>query len=241
VSTDWRIAGVVNGIAYRELGRNRDIVLVHGLGMSSEYFVRFARALADRGWSPIAPDLRGPATPQEHARMLAAWADALGIRDAVWVGHSLGCNAVAHLPVRKKVFIGPLWTRRNPARLLPLLFIDIYRERLALLFHVARAYVRYGVFQWFATFRRYRDDLHRDPPDGRMIAGDRDPLPDRAYIPNLRFVRGAHACHFTSPRETALLATEPALDDVAEHQHDQSDEQRDHGHDPLPGAARDAE
>ena len=55
----WPIRGWHEGIAHREAGRWRDVVLLHGLGMSSAYFARFARALFDRGWSPVAPDLRG--------------------------------------------------------------------------------------------------------------------------------------------------------------------------------------
>ena len=123
----WPIRGWHEGIAHREAGRWRDVVLLHGLGMSSAYFARFARALFDRGWSPVAPDLRGfgessdgpPASPNDHAIQLAAWADAIGIRNAVWVGHSIGCNVVAHLStarpdlVRKVICIGALWSPRS--------------------------------------------------------------------------------------------------------------------------------
>jgi pimeloyl-ACP methyl ester carboxylesterase len=92
----WGVAGWTEGIAHRQAGHRRDVVLVHGLGMSSAYFVRFARALYDRGFDPIAPDLPGfgesvnasPADPATHARQLAAWAERIGIRDALWIGHS---------------------------------------------------------------------------------------------------------------------------------------------------------
>src|SRR5438132_10656698 len=57
-SFSWTISGWTNGIAHREAGRDRNIVLIHGLGMSSSYFVHFARALFERGWSPIAPTCR---------------------------------------------------------------------------------------------------------------------------------------------------------------------------------------
>jgi pimeloyl-ACP methyl ester carboxylesterase len=55
----WGISGFTSGIAHRQAGQRRDIVLVHGLGMSSAYFVRLARELFDRGWNPIAPDIPG--------------------------------------------------------------------------------------------------------------------------------------------------------------------------------------
>ena len=35
-----------------------------------------------------------------------------------------------------------------------------------------------------------------------MIAGRRDPLPDRAAIRDLIEVPGAHACHFSDPEES---------------------------------------
>src|SRR5438132_5617192 len=83
------------------VGSKPDVVLVHGLGMSSRYFDRFARALVERGYRPIAPDLPGfgdspnaPAGgPEEHAAFLAEYADANAIRETIWIGHSLGCNA----------------------------------------------------------------------------------------------------------------------------------------------------
>src|SRR5258708_6804877 len=189
--------------------------------MSGAYFDRFARALIDRGWSPIAPDLPGfgdspnaPASgPQGHAAFLAAWADAHAIRGAIWIGHSLGCNAVAHVArvrpdlVCELVCIGPLWSRRSPARLFPLLMLDAFREQLSLYIHVLRAYWRCGLWRWFATLWLYPNDLRSEPPSGAcMIAGEDDPLPDRRWIANLILVPGAHACHFTFPDATASAA-----------------------------------
>ena len=213
----WGLSGWTNGIAYRAAGRRRDVVLVHGLGMSSAYFIHFARALHARGTNPIAPDLAGfgesvdgpAAGPEEHARILAAWADALSIRDAVWIGHSVGCNDVAHLQrarpdlVRRLICIGPLWSPRHPSRLLFSLFIDAFREPLPLFGYVLRAYLRCGIGRWIATFRRYAKDRRSAPPECLMLAGKRDPLVDRDAIARLTFVPGAHACHYSNPEEAA--------------------------------------
>src|SRR5438045_18910 len=131
---------------------SRDVVLVHGLGMSGRYFDRFARALGDRGYKTFAPDLPGfgdspnaPAEgPAEHAAFLAQFADANGIHDAIWIGHSLGCNAAAHVArmrpdlVRELVCIGPLWSGRNPARRYTALIADAFREELSLYIYVVR-------------------------------------------------------------------------------------------------------
>lgn len=213
----WGVAGWTNGMAHRAAGRRRDVVLLHGLGMSSAYFARFARALYARGAHPIAPDLPGfgesidgpSAGPEEHARLLAKWADGLSIRDAIWIGHSFGCNAIVHLGrlrpdvVKYVICIGPLWSPRNPLRLLPALLIDAFHEPFALYSYVLRAYWRSGLLRWLATARRYASDLRGAPPNARMLAGERDPLVDRQAIPTLTRLPGAHACHFAYPEETA--------------------------------------
>jgi pimeloyl-ACP methyl ester carboxylesterase len=211
------------GMAHRQAGRKRDLVLVHGLGMSSAYFEPLAQALFDDGWSPVAPDLPGfgesdnaaAGSPADHARILATWADALGIRDAVWVGHSIGCNAVAHLAelrpdlVRRAVHSGPLWTaaRFPQARTFRNLALDAFREPFALYRHVVRAYWRTGLARWWKTWRRFLPDLTTPPPDTLMIAGSRDPIPDRRHV-HVVEVPGAHACTFSHPREVAAVLRE---------------------------------
>lgn len=212
----WGISGFTSGIAHRQAGRRRDVVLVHGLGMSSAYFVHLAQELFDRGWNPIAPDVPGfgesdnapPMGPSEHAALLASWADALGIGDAVWLGHSIGCNAVAHLAssrpdlVRTPVYAGPLWTQRHWSRVMFMLMLDALREPVALYRYVLPAYWRTGIARWWRTWRRCIPDLRAAPATGTFLAGTRDPLPDRSCL-TLREVAGAHACVFSHPKEVA--------------------------------------
>ena len=216
----WGIAGWSEGVAHREAGLRRDIVLIHGLGMSSAYFLRLARALFERGWNPIAPDLPGfgesvdgpPAGPDAHADILAAWADRMMIRDAVWIGHSIGCNAVAALKrsrpelVRRMILLGPLWsaTRHPFLRMAAMLALDAVREPLRLYRFVLPAYWRAGVGRWWRTWRRYVQDLpcSRVPRDAEFIAGRRDPLADRRCV-TPREIDGAHACNDSHPEQLA--------------------------------------
>jgi pimeloyl-ACP methyl ester carboxylesterase len=217
----WGISGWTRDIAHRQAGRARDLVLIHGLGMSSAYLERLAAALFARGWSPIAPDLPGfgesanarAGSAEDHARALEAWADALSIRNATWVGHSSGCNAVAHLArirpdlVRRRVMVGPLWTRsRFPnARMFAHLALDALREPLSLYRFVLRAYWRTGIARWLMTWFRLARDIAADraPSAGTLaIAGERDPIPDRRCM-RLVHVPGAHACLFSHPEEVA--------------------------------------
>jgi pimeloyl-ACP methyl ester carboxylesterase len=218
----WGLSGWTNGIAHRQSGRRRNVVLLHGLGMSSAYFEPFARALFEHGLNPIAPDLPGfgesanaPAmAPAEHARMLADWADAMQIRDAIWIGHSIGCNAVAHVArlrpdlVRRAIYIGPVWTRRGLVRVFAAIVIDALREPFALYRFVARAYWRTGVWRWWRTWCRYADDVAGDVPAGGVfLAGARDPIVDRARVA-VREVAGAHACQFSNAEEVASRVDE---------------------------------
>jgi 2-hydroxy-6-oxonona-2,4-dienedioate hydrolase len=80
------------------------IVLVHGFGIGSSYFVPLAARLSH--YAPVyAPDLPGhgpsdhdarPLGVSELAQALGAWMDAMGLRGATLVGHSLGCQVAAH-------------------------------------------------------------------------------------------------------------------------------------------------
>jgi pimeloyl-ACP methyl ester carboxylesterase len=212
----WGVAGWTHGMAHREAGTRRNAVLIHGLGMSSRYFDGLALELFRAGWDPIAPDLPGfgesgdaPASgPREHADMLAKWADALGIRDALWLGHSIGCNAVAHLArqrpdlVQKAVHVGPLWTRTPipSLRLMAMLALDGLREPMPLYRYVLPAYWRVGIARWWLTWLRYARDVAAEPPAHLMIAGERDPIPDRRRV-TVVTVPGAHACNVSHPRE----------------------------------------
>lgn len=225
-ATSWGIAGWSRGIAHREAGRRRDIVLVHGLGMSSRYLGRLARALFARGWSPIAPDLPGfgesanapSSSPARHAQILAGWADAHGIRDAVWLGHSLGCNAVDALQglrpdlVRRSIHVGPLWTasRYPTLRTMFMLMLDALREPLALYRHILAAYWRTGLNRWWMTWWRSERDVARVPhfdDETLLICGVRDPIPDRRVL-KLIEVPGAHACLYSHADEVAAVVGE---------------------------------
>jgi pimeloyl-ACP methyl ester carboxylesterase len=128
----------------------------------------------------------------------------------VWLGHSIGCNAVAHLArlrpdvIREAMYVGPLWTRtRYPSvRIFAMLALDALREPLGLYRYVLPAYWRIGVARWLATWRRYAADVTCAPPPGVCLAGGRDPIPDRTCTPTIT-VPGAHACVFSHPAALA--------------------------------------
>lgn len=120
------------------------IVLVHGLGVSSRYMIPTARLLAPH-YRVYAPDLPGSGRSGKPrgvldlaglAAALAAWLRATGLRNAVLVGNSLGCQTIATLGQRhpdlvaRAVFIGPTMDSRarTTHQQFWRLLLDSYRE-----------------------------------------------------------------------------------------------------------------
>jgi pimeloyl-ACP methyl ester carboxylesterase len=223
----WGVSGWNDGIAHREAGHRRDVVLVHGLGVSSAYYKPLAERLYAAGSSPIAPDLPGfgesadgpPASAEVHAQILAGWAERLKISNAIWIGQSLGCQPVAHLLrarpdlARAAVYLSPLWTahRRPLLRLFFRLLADIPREPLALFPVVLAAYWRSGLRRALRTARDHVRDMsaaHQLRENEQIAAGQRDPLMDREHLMSLApqaalELPGAHAMHFSHPEAVA--------------------------------------
>lgn len=77
-------------------------VLVHGIGVSSRYFTRLARALAAAGTVHVvelpgfggAPRPDEPLTVEEHAATVNAYVRSAGLEAPVIVGHSMGVQVV---------------------------------------------------------------------------------------------------------------------------------------------------
>ena len=95
-------------IAWRETGQGDALVLIHGIGGSSASWAHqfFDFAASHRvvawdapGYGGSAP-LRASPGAEAYAESLVAWLDALGIRKASLVGHSLGSLFVAIVAAR---------------------------------------------------------------------------------------------------------------------------------------------
>ena len=85
------------------------IVLVHGYGIGSSYFVPLAARLS-RHAPVFAPDLPGhgpsdhdarPLDVPELAQALGEWMERMGLKGAAIVAHSLGCQVAIHLAARR--------------------------------------------------------------------------------------------------------------------------------------------
>lgn len=149
-------------VRYRSAGSGVPVVLVHGLGVSADYWVRNAPIIAASGYRVLAPDLpgfgrtRGPAEGLDvpaQAEALRRWAAALDLPPAVYLGHSLSCQAVLELAAREPdmvrglILVAPTGQDASVRRLLRqgIGFLrDIRHESVKLASIIALAYLRAG-------------------------------------------------------------------------------------------------
>lgn len=211
------------------------VVLVHGLGVSSRYMLPLARRICPH--HPVhCPDLPGfgrtpgprALGPARMAGVLAGWMHAAGLEGAVVVGHSLGCQTVAHLAarhpalVRHAVLLSPTFDASARGMVPQALrwLGSMPWERPAILPVLAREYVDSGSRRILATLRRGLDDhieevLPRVPRPVLVVRGARDPLVParwaaelarRAPLGALATVPGrSHAINFSAPGAVATL------------------------------------
>ena len=194
------VAGI-NGHA-RVGGSGPPIVLVHGLAVSSRYFVPLARRL-ERRFAVLAPDLPGDglsATPERPLRIaeladaLREWLDLAGIQSAPLVGNSVGCQIAVDLAVRapervsRLVLVGPTMDPSAPTLLAQWwgLVRDAVGEPVGLNIAELRDYLRMGPRRILATARDALADetaakLVRVRQPALVIRGERDRIVSQAW------------------------------------------------------------
>lgn len=182
------------------------VVLVHGFGISSSYFLPTAERLATE-FRVFAPDLPGhgrsesppePLDVPQLADSLIAWMGALGLQRACLVGHSMGCQVAVDAAVRypervdRLVLIGPTPDPggRNTAEQVRRLLAGGRYERVSLNRLVIADYARMGP---------------RLLPEFRFMLND--PIEDKLakVAAPVMLVRGSHD----------LLAPQPWFDEAA--------------------------
>lgn len=184
----------------------RPLVLVHGIGVSGDYFLPFARVLA-RQRPVVMLDLPGygltptPPRPLDIPALAAAALEALarlGVTDRVLVGQSMGCQVVVDALAADPggtagyVLIGPTVDpdARNPLRIAARLALDMARETPANNLVVLQDYVRMGPLRYLATTAhmladRIEEGIGACHMPGLVIRGGRDPIAPARWVSHL--------------------------------------------------------
>lgn len=100
-----RLAPAAAALSGRVPGAERDVVLVHGLGLSSQYLERLATSLSAvgpvylldlPGFGGVPRPRRTPSVP-DLARLVAAWVAEADLDDPVLLGQSMGTQIVVEM------------------------------------------------------------------------------------------------------------------------------------------------
>lgn len=194
--------------SYRETGHGRVAFMTAGLGLSSAFYRGSYPAFAAAGIRLIVPDLPGygntpgPRTgtgPDDTATFLLAFADAIGVHRGVWIGHSLGAQAVVEVAARAPgrcagvVLAGPTGApMRFPLlRQAAGLAIEGTRAPWAVVKAAVGEYVQTAPSRSIGTWIRY---AHHDTAarlravkcPALVLAGDRDPVARDEFLELLR-------------------------------------------------------
>jgi pimeloyl-ACP methyl ester carboxylesterase len=109
------------------------------------------------------PGPRTGISAEDTAGFLLDFAAALGIRRAVWIGHSLGAQAVAELAARRPdraaglVLVGPTGEqgRGEVPRQVWALTVEAWRTSMQVRIGVARDYIRSSPARYIGTWLRH--------------------------------------------------------------------------------------
>lgn len=178
------------------------IVCVHGLGVSSRYFVPLLEALApthpahalDLPGSGRSEGPAGALTIAALADFLADWMSAAGFARAALLGNSFGCQVIAAFALRHPeriaaaVLTGPTGdpAERSPVHLLLRLGLDGLREPPSEVLIALRDYWRFGFRRGIATARMMvEDDMAEKLTHVRVpilvVRGGRDAIVTQAW------------------------------------------------------------
>ncbi|SDQ52273.1 alpha/beta fold hydrolase [Quadrisphaera sp. DSM 44207] len=214
------------------------VVLVHGIGVSRRYFAPLARELSTRA-RVLAVDLPGfggapgplSLSVPEHAGAVRRALEPLGVRGALLVGHSMGCQVVAHLVrghphlAAGAVLIGPTVDERArsaPRQALRLLR-DSAAEPVAFNAVLVREYLRCGPRRYLATAAhmladRIEEVLPAAAVPVLVLRGAHDPIAPRHWTEHLarraplgraaQLDGGRHGIQWSHPQEVARACLE---------------------------------
>jgi 2-hydroxy-6-oxonona-2,4-dienedioate hydrolase len=220
------------------------VVLVHGLIVSSRYMVSTLKQLAPH-YRVYAPDLPGFGKSANPPRILdisglsdslATWMGAVGLKSAVLVGNSFGCQIIADLaarhpePVKRVVLQSPTFDPRGRTvlRQAARFLLNVPREPFSLNLIMLLDTLDAGFWRGWRTLRyaledRIEDKLPLVRAPALVVRGARDPIVPQPWVEEvarllpegrLAIVSGAaHVANYDAPLEFARLIRTFLYDD----------------------------
>jgi pimeloyl-ACP methyl ester carboxylesterase len=219
-------------------GSGPAVVLVHGLAVSSRYFVPLAERLV-RSRLVLAPDLPGygrSATPKRAlgvealAGALLEWLDLAGLETPTVVANSFGCQIAVELAVTapdriaRLVLVGPAMdpAARTLVAQTWRVARDVVLEPPALTLIELRDYVRMGPRRILTTARAalaypMAEKLPLVCQPTLIVRGARDPIVSQPWVERMTallpagriaIIAGPHAAHWGAADAVARLVEE---------------------------------
>lgn len=212
----------------------QQFVLVHGIGVSSRYYTRLARALAATGGVHVvelpgfggAPRPDAPLSVQDHAATLNAYVRSVGLDRPVLVGHSMGVQVVVEAALQEPALylcvtgIGGVVdpSSRTAWRQGLRLGLDTLREPPSANYAVLRDYLRTGPRWYLKTLPimlgyRLEEALPRLSLPLLLLRGRRDPIATQPWAEQMQ--RLAPDARLITLDRAAHVAMHSRPDDVA--------------------------
>ena len=215
------------------------VILVHGLVLASRYMIPTAELLASK-YRVYVPDFPGYGDSDkpdkflelpELADVLAQWMDAVGIKQAIMLGNSFGCQVIAEFTLRHSerivaaILQGPTIDRnaRNLPKQLWRFAQNAPYEKASQLPIQVKDYAAAGFPRVIRTIQMaFADRIEAKLPymniPTLVVRGDKDPVVPQEWVeevvrllPNgkLKVVpEGAHTLNYSKPKELSQLADE---------------------------------
>lgn len=212
------------------------LVLVHGIGVSSRYFLPLAEELAktydvsvlDLPGYGTAPDPRHTLTIPELGEVVTSYVRQAEAASTVLIGHSMGCQIVAHAARQspelysKLILLGPTVNKWERSRRLQAwrLLQDVWREPLRVSVMIFGDYLRMGMGRYLRTSRSMIADKIEDTLTNCRLAtliarGSKDPIVPDTWVwflanqlINARVLEIADAPHVMQYQKSYELACE---------------------------------
>jgi pimeloyl-ACP methyl ester carboxylesterase len=185
----------------------KTIVLIHGIGVSSAYFLPFAEQLAPE-YNVFTLDLPGygktakpskPLNVGELAEITASFLITRQLTDVILIGHSMGCQIVAEVnrlrpdKVRNLILLSPTVNRKERTVFMQGLRLlqDTFYEAPKVNFIIFSDYIRMGVFRYLKT-SKYMVDNHIEKAllnttsPCLIVRGENDHIVPRSWTEELR-------------------------------------------------------